>query len=571
MNSVLKYIILLAIVLTACDPLEDINKELEKSYTGYANNFERLLTSDDYATIADIARESESPSDSADADFIEDKKYFSQDVSASKYIPPFLSREYPALSLSSVANVGYDFYADYPEYLDELTNPEEYKVTDSNYLAVGEEQGQYKTFIGTDDPDKYIPGFLAAALPDAAENDVRLVLFKYTPVITDPSVTKSMVSEDYQIIVDWVEDNIDTSYINTYGDSETYHGAGAYYQNFDARDGKWEDTVFASSDSAILSAIGNVWLPARYPSAVPEVEGKTVYYNIAYDTYDGSGHTFYVVFKCTAAGDPPVFELMDGPSEEFLSYSITSTIDKGSYYKFDGSAWEAIEDVYYTSSADYDEMGAPGKYNNFSSSDRPEDYIPQMLTRKYPYAQPEDKIAVGYRYYTSGKTTVRAGEYSFATEWAPYDPVMEKMDQFIQNGSKWVFDPTVTFTMASDDYQLIVDWVKENKGESYLDTYGTAEFYHGAGSYYSNFDIRSGNFESADFDAWEDAVEAAIGKVLLPGKYPNAVTQVDGVDVYYVVKFATYSGADGSWSMKFKVTKAGPNPEFTLEEGPTAI
>ena len=28
---------------------------------------------------------------------------------------------------------------------------------------------------------------------------------------------------------------------------------------------------------------------------------------------------------------------------------------------------------------------------------------------------------------------------------------------------------------------------------------------------------------------------------------------------------------DGSWSMKFQVTKAGPNPEFTLEEGPTPL
>ena len=543
---------------------------MEKTYTGYSNSFERMLTSDDYATIADIARESKNPEDSADADFIEDNEYFSEDVAASKYIPPFLTQEYPALSLSSVANVGYDFYADYPEYLDELTKPEEYKVTDSNYLEVGEQQGQYKTFIGRDDPDQFIPGFLADALPEAAENDVRLVLYKYAPVITDPSVTKSMVSEDFQIIVDWVEDNIDTSYISTYGDSETYHGANAYFQNFGAREGDWEDTAFASSDSAILSAIGNVWLPAKYPSAVPEVDGKTVYYNISYDTYDGSGHTFYVVFECSAAGDPPVFELVEGPSEDYLSYSTTSTIDKGAYYKYDGSEWEAMEDVYYLSSADYDDMGAPGKYNNFSSSDRPEDYIPQLLAGKYPYAQPEDIMAVGYRYYSSGKTTVRAGEYSFTTEWAPYEPVVAKKDQFIQNGTKWVFDPTVTLTMASADYQMIVDWVKANKGESYLDSYGTAEFYFGAGAYYSNFDIRSGKWESAVFGSWEGAVEGGISTALLPGKYPNAVTQVDGVDVYYVVHFATYSGSDGSWSMKFKVTRAGPDPEFLMVEGPTA-
>jgi hypothetical protein len=538
MNRLLKYIILLAVILTACDPLEDIYKESEENYTGYANSFEHLLSSDDYATIADLARES---GDSLNADFIEDNEYFSDDVSASKYIPPFLSAEYPALSLSSVANVGYDYYADYPEYLEELIGPEEFEVTDSNYMEVGEQQGQYKTFIGTDNPDSHIPGFLTSAIPDAAEDDVRLVLYKYTSIIIDPSVTKSMVSEDFQIIVDWVEDNIDTSYIGDYGDSETYFGSGAYYQNFDGREGKWEDTVFISSEEAILSAIGDVWLPAKYPDATPEVDGKTVYYNITYDTYDGAAHTFYVVFKCSSAGDPPVFELVDGPSEDYLSYSTTSTIDKGDYYKFDGAAWEKIEDVYYLSSADYDEMGTPGKYNNFSSSDRPENYIPQLLAGTFPYAQLEDKLAVAYKYYSEG-TTVRAGEYLFTTEWAPYDPVNAKQDQFIQNGIKWVFDPTITFTMSSADYQLIVDWVKANKGESYLDSYGTAEFYHGASSYYSNFDIRSGSYEAADFD---------------------------GVDVYYVVNFATYSGADGNWSMKFKVTKAGPDPEFTLEEGPT--
>jgi hypothetical protein len=568
MNRLLRYIVTLALVLSACDPLEDIYEEMDEMETGYASSFERLLTSDDYADIAEIARESKDPGDSADADFIEGNEYFSNDVPASKYIPPFLSREYPALGQSSVANIGYDFYADYPEYLDELTGPEEYEVTDSNYLEVGVPQGRYKTFIGADNPDQFILDFLVAAIPGAVEEDVRLVLYKYTSIIVDPSVTRSMVDEDYQIIVDWVEANIDTSYIGDYGDSETYFGAGAYYQNFDARDGYWEDTAFASSQEAILYAIGDVWLPEKYPNATPEVEGKTVYYNITYETYDGTGHTYYVVFSCTAAGDPPVFELVDGPSEEYLSYSSTSTVDMGAYYKYDGSAWEAMEDVYYLSSADYDAMGDPGRYNNFSSSAPPENYIPQLLAMKYPYAQTDDKLAVGYKYFSGGKTLVRAGEYLFSVAWTSYEPVIAKQDQFIQNGTKWVFDPTVTFSISSADYQLIVDWVKANKGESYLDSYGTSEFYYGASAYYLNFDIRSGSFESADFDTWEEAVEAAIGKVLLPAKYPNAVTQVDGVDVYYVVKFATYSGSDGSWSMKFMVSKAGPDPEFTLVEGP---
>ena len=39
-----------------------------------------------------------------------------------------------------------------------------------------------------------------------------------------------------------------------------------------------------------------------------------------------------------------------------------------------------------------------------------------------------------YNYY-SGGTVVRASEYMFSTEWAPYDPVIAKQDQFIHNGN----------------------------------------------------------------------------------------------------------------------------------------
>ena len=60
----------------------------------------------------------------------------------------------------------------------------------------------------------------------------------------------------------------------------------------------------------------------------------------------------------------------------------------------------------------------------------------------------------------------------------------------------------------------------------------------------------------------------AIGNVLLPALYPDAQTQVNGVDMYYIVNFATYSGADGNYAMRFQVSKAGPDPEFTLVEGP---
>ncbi len=162
-------------------------------------------------------------------------------------------------------------------------------------------------------------------------------------------------------------------------------------------------------------------------------------------------------------------------------------------------------------------------------------------------------------------------EFIYNAGWQAYDPYTARQDQFIHNGSEWVFDPTVMFTMGSSDYMTIVNYVKNNISGDYIDSYGTAEFYSGASAYYGNFDIRSGNWEDSVFGTWEEAIAFTIGEGLLPAKFPDAVTQVSGIDVFYIVTFDTYSGVDGRYSIKFQVTKAGPNPEFTLVDGPTAL
>lgn len=241
------------------------------------------------------------------------------------------------------------------------------------------------------------------------------------------------------------------------------------------------------------------------------------------------------------------------------------------YYTFDGSEWAPVPGVYVLTSDDYDSMGDPGAYNNFSSSTPPEDYLPTFLKMKYPYAQSGDVKVIVYKYYSGGVST-RAKEYHFdGTDWSEYDAIVQVTNQFIHNAAKWVFDPTETYTMSSSDYQIIVDYVKDNFGDDYVDSYGTQEFYYGAGAYYSNFDLRSGKWNSEEFDSWDEAVTEALGTVLLPAIYPNATLQVNGVDMYYRVVFDTYSGSAARYAMKFQVTKAGPDPEFTFVEGPTLL
>ncbi len=258
------------------------------------------------------------------------------------------------------------------------------------------------------------------------------------------------------------------------------------------------------------------------------------------------------------------------------AYYSGSVVDMTDYYSFDGTEWAPVSGVYVLTDADYDAMGDPGAYSNFAyyEGDGPEYYLPAFLKSTYIYAQPGDIKVIVYNFYEGGGVTnVHAKEYHFdGSSWTEYNAIIEETNQFVHNGEKWLFDPTVEHTMISADYQLIVDHVESVHGSDLLDSYGTAEFYYGAGSYYSNFSISAGYFDGDVFETWEDAVEEAIGTILLPALFPSATLQSNGVDMFYLVKFGTYgSGSNLNWSMKFQVTKAGPDPEFTLTEGPTQL
>ncbi|MGM0407422.1 MAG: hypothetical protein ACQERU_05530 [Bacteroidota bacterium] len=313
--------------------------------------------------------------------------------------------------------------------------------------------------------------------------------------------------------------------------------------------------------------------------------GNAESYELTTDDYDSMGEEF---------GDPGYYNNFSSyePPEEYLpdfllgkypsaeaddmiavtyKYYSGTTEDITDYYTFDGSEWAPVQGAYVLTGDDYDSMGDPGAYDNFSGSVPPEDYLPTFLKMKYPYAQSGDQKVIVYKYYSGGVST-RAKEYHFdGSEWTEYDAIVEETNQFIHNGAKWVFDPTETYTMESSDYQIIVDYVKDNFGDDYLDSYGTQEFYYGAGAYYSNFDLRAGKWNSEEFETWDEAVKEALGTILLPAVFPNATLQVNGVDMYYRVVFDTYSGSAARYAMKFQVTKAGPDPEFTFVEGPTLL
>jgi len=111
----------------------------------------------------------------------------------------------------------------------------------------------------------------------------------------------SMDSLDYQILVDYSNDNslnTLTSYTET---GENYFGASSYHENFTVSDGSF-DASFITADSAIQSALTMVLIPAKFPELVVSDT-----FEIEYKMYGGESAIGSMVFLCTSV-DPLAFE-----------------------------------------------------------------------------------------------------------------------------------------------------------------------------------------------------------------------------------------------------------------------
>ena len=327
--------------------------------------------------------------------------------------------------------------------------------------------------------------------------------------------------------------------------------------------------------------------------ALDSGSAATIYYNYDYSASFKYGENIFTlndtltynydfsVFADTIAATYPNAQEGDMVILQFLD-TAESAIYRGYvlfvYEKDENNVlgWNWHSDAYTIRSADYEAMGAPGRYHNFSSDNPPEQYIPTLLSLKFPYSHDGDSKEVIYRYYTGGGTILKYAKYFLYN--GLWNPVELKSDQFIHNGVQWLFDPTIRFTMSCSDYQIIVDWVKNNDTLSnYMDPqYNNTEYYFGASSHYCNFDMRvnkrrandpNGYLTNLDDDQAKEELfrrlQLAI-EILLETKYPDAQPLVNGVQLYVEVTFQTYEPGRYNYMMKFKCVDVG---KFEYVEG----
>lgn len=608
MKKTIFYLTVVLLILSSCDPLDEIYKEMDVKNTGYKNSINYTVTTDDYTAIGTLA----TSINATDATFIKSKKYFNDVVPAATYIPPFLASKYPALSLGSSAMVTYNYNGTMPDDLTKYTTTNAYTLVASDYVSIDGVLKIAEYFSPGYTPEVYIPGVLAKKITTPAVGDLSLVTYKYSTV--DPKLdyanlvytpiwqetfngslgtftaysltgTQAWVSSSYPpdqfakisgYVYPSSFDNEDWLISGPISLTSVTNASFNFRQTANKVNGQWNQLgVLVSSNwdgtqAGIPTATWNLLSGYTLPAGNSYVFAESG--RIDFSAY--ANKTIYIAFRyLSTTTNAPTWEVDRAelliPGDKPPVIGLTPQTYK-TFYQYTSNGWVKAENLYYLNAVDYNAMGTPGTYDNFSSTDLPQNFLPALLKEKYPVAGQNFEAVVVYKYYDGANTLPLADKYKFdnGTWVSTYNFVQPRTSQFLYSTDGWVFDPTVTFKMVAADYQTIVTWVKNNKEAKYIDSYGTQEWYTGAGSFYSNFDLRAGKWDNTVFSTWEAAMEAAIGTALLPSKYPAAVTQVSGIDVNYIVSFVTYTGSYGNYTMKFQCTKSDPDPEFTLVEGP---
>ena len=137
--------------------------------------------------------------------------------------------------------------------------------------------------------------------------------------------------------------------------------------------------------------------------------------------------------------------------DEVVGEKVFTTV----MYTYDGTTWKLPTDNYYSvTEDDFTSMGL----SNFGSSKPAANYLPTFLNIKFPYAQDGDVLDVVYNYVSSSSgAQVRGGLYTKTDGvWEAYKSTIETTLQFGHDGTNWVPDNTIKYTLVRNaDYEYM--------------------------------------------------------------------------------------------------------------------
>ena len=599
-----KYILLLATILTATfsgcdynernfDGFEDLSKPQNVA------TYEYTFAESDIPTIVKALNANKNAQDSATAKILNADKMFSASAEASTLIPYFLTTKYYAADVKSSAKVTYKYKEGRNETVTNLSTAP-YTLTENDYKLIWGEN-VVAALTPAKSPEKSIPTILTKNIASPTEGMFKNVEYYYSkeePVST--TIENEIVEEDFEaypagsgvlVTIDgWINKDLKGSIgwqnrvysNNNYAQVSSYNSKAVndvrlitkvidltkttnpkfsfdivvgnftanclsieLSENFDGKEANittatWKDVTSSftipqpSSGYTTWASAGTLDLKAY--------KGKKIYISFKYsgdDTSTPKKTTTYQIDNVKAF-------------DEIIGQDVKNKELQYAAYEYKSSKWQLASSVISLQPSDYDAMGL-----KFLTTAQAPNYLPAYLKLKFPFAQEGNTKTIVYK---TSATSCYADEYVYtAGKWAPNTFIIEKTEQFVFSNKGWVFDPTLHVVMQkgkadTDDYMMIVNYVKAHQAidnPALISSYGDSEYYYGFSANYGNITYRDKDRSldttypksgtAAEKAAFMDQRTIEAIKIFLTLKYPNAQTQVNGIDQMAEVTGLVYS------------------------------
>jgi hypothetical protein len=541
MKRIIYLLAIVGVIFVGCNPLEDINNEIDAQNDPVVGSAEYTLTDEDY--------------DDLDLNF----GNFGSVEEAKIVLPDFISGLYPHFGNGSSVLIGYDLFIGNAEGLSDFTGADTYQFENSDYALTGSDAFGFYPNV---DPTDEIPTVLDVQIMSPTEGQI--VLAKYKQYFENPEIGLTNIYE-----ATFPADYGNFENIDLFGAQGWTEGASNVQGSGFAGGAMENEDWFVSPEIDLAGQSGLLFQITQEidflgdPDLIDIVVStnfttggdvtaatwtvlafdKTIYGSMTtsedfdFSAYDGEA--IHVAFRYNSTDS-------DSPRWRVQSFAIKAvgisgdTDSKGEFFMYSGGSWEANDGVYSLSASDYDSMGEesgqPGRFDNFSSSTRAENYLPQFLDIKYPFAQEEDEIFIIYNYFSSNSGLgTRGNLYTFTNgEWVGHENVISTTLQFGHDGTEWVPDNTIRYTFTSGD----VSFISDAFSTIYPGPAGNVGFF-------GSFDRRpsSDNFWS------DDMLLEAFNALLENGGFVTTEEQK------YVLTYIIYNGATAEESMS--VIKTG--------------
>lgn len=625
MNKKIIGSLLVATLLAGCNYNDDNFEGLIKGdQPTDVKKLDYTLTDADYAAVSSNAANKaiaigKSKQDSIALANLKTTRLFTSTITAEEYLPAFLASTYFTADDGSAIKVTYNQQVSLPDYVNELNTATIYTLAADDYKKVWGDKSSLNFFTPSKPAATYLPAILATKVANPVEGQI--VCASYNVSEAEPAAMTIAFKEDFETgtaantnidLADWTN----TTVVGTFKWQAKLFSGNMYAQQTGYKHTGDLDSYLISKEIAVEKGM-SLTFDALYANLVAgggaitvlvstNLTDATTVAGINAATWDNLTAKFTIPTSPSGSGD-----MVNAGAADLSAYvgkkvrvafryqgngttaTTTTRIDniaistpgKNTYlmvntlYSYAGTAWTlyTTPNVLMLSQADFNLMGS--KYDNFSSTMNPDNYLSTFLKQKYMYAQENDVKVPVYKFYnsTSKVTSIRADEYIFTTgQFVKNDAIESMTDQFVLSKGKWQFDPSVVITLSTSRadkktslfYQTITDWVKENKGTQYVTTYGNNDYYFGGSAYNNNFDFRLSAWRGQVASEYGDLSDADLTKLMfsrLPEAFVPALEilyadakPVTGIDVLYIINFSIYDGsATLPYVIKYKVVGNG--------------